>query len=387
MIIRPLRKDEKHKRDMLFSASFRMYADLEQSKKEQLELDDEVYIGAFADDGETLMAQVAVISYKTMYYGNILNAAGIAGVSTLPQYRRLGCVREIFKYIFDGRMQSWDTSFLYPFSYRYYRKFGYERVLQHKTLKLPFSAITAIPRNDKGIPYTGGEQLSELLELYNSYAERYNVCFYREKGKYFHDNPYKTGKYTYIWYDGGKPCAYASLSPDGDNLSISELVWKDKASLLGIIGFLRMYEGQYESLNFTTLDKNSPLDLLLDCDRTSAYGLYDGAMGRVVDIKKCLSLYPFPAEDGSLVLEVTGDFIAENNGLYRVKFGGGAVSVTRPKQAKPDMTVSVCSLSKLLFGDIDSGMLDYIPNTIIHKNKPLLEKIFKPKAIILFERF
>jgi predicted acetyltransferase len=148
-----------------------------------------------------------------MFYGKILSTAGIAGVSTLPEYRHFGCIREIFKYIFtSGKVQRFDTSFLYPFSYRYYRQYGYERILQHKTMKVPFSSIQFIPRNDKGVLYKSKEQLPELLELYNNYAGRYNACFYRENGKYFSETPFKTGKYTYIWYDGDKPRAYASFN-------------------------------------------------------------------------------------------------------------------------------------------------------------------------------
>ncbi|PKM62736.1 MAG: hypothetical protein CVU97_03765 [Firmicutes bacterium HGW-Firmicutes-21] len=388
MIIRQLRNNEKHKRDMLFSASFNMRADITQSEKEEMNLVDEVFIGAFLDDGETLMGQVAVITYKSMYYGNILTAAGIAGVSTLPEYRRFGCIRQIFGYIFDsGKKHGWDTSFLYPFSYRYYRKFGYERVLQHKTLKVPFTALTAIPRNDKAVLYKSKEQLPELLGLYNSFAKEYNVCFYRDNGKYFCDTPYKTGKYTYIWYNGDKPSSYATLTAEGNTLNISELVWLDRDAILGIIGFLRMYEGQYESLNFTTLDKNNPLDLLLDIDRSSSYGLYDGIMGRAIDIKKLLSLYPFPNEAGSLVIEVTGDFIVDNNGFYHIKYGGGAASLTRKKQAKSDITLSICSLSKLLFGDTVEDGIDFLPDTVIHSKKDIIKRIFTPHKIIQLERF
>ncbi|HAN20704.1 MAG TPA: hypothetical protein DCP51_03365 [Clostridiales bacterium] len=388
MIIRELRNNEKYKRDMLFSVSFGMKADIEKSKTEEMNLIDEVFIGAFCDDDETLMAQVAVITYKSMYYGNIMTASGIAGVSTLPEYRRLGCIREIFKYIFDSdKMQKWDTSLLYPFSFRYYRKFGFERILQHKTIKVPFSALAVIPRNDKGVLYQSKDQLPELLELYNNFGKKFNAFFYREGGKYFNETPFKSGKYTYIWYDGGKPRAYATGIVEGRTLNVSELVWLDKEALIGIIGFLRMFEGQLDDIFFSTLDKNNPLDLLIDCDRSTSFGMYDGAMGRAVDIKKCLSLYPFPGEEGSVVIEVTEDFIKENNGFYHVKFGNGVVKVSHKKTGKPDISISICSLSRLLFGETEQKSIEYLPETVIHTDKEKIKNIFKPTDVNLFERF
>jgi predicted acetyltransferase len=387
MIIRPLRNNEQYKRDILFAEAFNMKPDIEQSAKEEMNLVDEVFYGAFKDDGETLMAQIAVIDYKTMYYGNVLTAAGIAGVSTLPEYRRCGCIREIFKYIFtSGEVKSFDTSFLYPFSYRYYRKYGYERLLQHKTLKFPFSSIQFIPRNDSGVLYKSREQLPELLELYNNYAKRYNVCFYRENGKYFCDNPFKTGKYTYMWYNNGKPEAYATFTIEGKTLNVTELVWLDKASLMGMLGFLRMYEGQVDDIWFSMLDKNNPLDLLVDTDRSSSFGMYDGVMGRFIDIKKGLELYPFPEKSGNITIEVTGDFIEANNGFYHVEYGAGKAQVSYSSTGKPDITVSVCSLSRILFGDIMPENLAFLPDTVIH-NEDKVKDIFKHKEIIHLERF
>lgn len=390
MIIRPLRNNEKYKRDMLFAEAFNMKPDIEQSAKEEMNLVDEVLYGAFKDDGETLMAQIAVIDYKSMYYGNILTAAGIAGVSTLPEYRRSGCIREIFKYIFtSGEVKSFDTSFLYPFSYRYYRQYGYERILQHKTIKFPFSLIQFIPRSDCGVLYKSKEQLPELLELYNNYAKRYNACFYRENGKYFCETPFKTGKYTYMWYNNGRPEAYATFTIEGRTLNVTELVWLDKNSLFGMLGFLRMYEGQVDDIWFSMLDKNSPLDLIIGADKCS-YGMYDGAMGRFIDIKKGLSLYPYPETSGSLTIEVTGDFIASNNGLYHIEYGGGKASVTHVNKAadgkSKDMSISVCSLSRLLFGDVSPSNIPYLPDTVVY-NEEKVKSIFKQKEVILFERF
>jgi predicted acetyltransferase len=386
-----MRKNEKHKRDMLFSVCFGSRPDISQSEKEELDFTYEYYIGAFTDDNETLMAQVAVVPYKSYYHGNILTAAGIAGVSTLPEYRRNGCIREIFKHIFDGENRNeWDTSFLYPFSYRYYRKFGFERLLQHKTVCVPLSSLSHIPRNDKGVLYTCEDRLGQLLELYNSFASSYNVCFHRENGRYYSSTPFKTGLYTYIWYEDNKPRAYATIKPEGNKLNISELVYVDKASLLGIIGFLRMYEGQYTELYFSSLDKNNPLDLVTDSDRSSSFGMYDGVMGRPVNIEKCLMLYPFSKDADELVIEVTGDFIEANNGCYYIEYKdekSKRVVVTRREKAKPDITLSVNSLSRLMFGDCAQESLAYLPDVTLHSQKCRLDSIFTPRAINLFERF
>ena len=50
-------------------------------------------LGAFEDDGHTLMAMLTPINYQANYCGHLLPTVGVAGVASLPQYRRRGAVR------------------------------------------------------------------------------------------------------------------------------------------------------------------------------------------------------------------------------------------------------------------------------------------------------
>jgi hypothetical protein len=80
--------------------------------------------------------------------------------------------------------------------------------------------------------------------------KEYNACFYRENGKYFCDTPFKTGKYTYMWYKQRQTRGVRNLYIEGRTLNVTELVWLDKASFYGMLGFLRMYEGQVDDIGF-----------------------------------------------------------------------------------------------------------------------------------------
>lgn len=130
MLIRELRDDELYKSAKLSSLAFSYAVNIEEKKKEGLK---EHTYGAFLDDGETLIAQVVAICYASYHNGVSVGALGIAGVASSPEHRRAGAVRAIFNHLFSiAGEKGWELSYLYPFSFRYYRKFGYERAVRHR---------------------------------------------------------------------------------------------------------------------------------------------------------------------------------------------------------------------------------------------------------------
>ena len=110
MIIRKLRSDEAYKAKMLMGCAFNYSVDGEAERTSSFE---EEGIGAFCDDNETLMAQLVVKPYKSFFCGNTVDAVGIAGVSTYPEYRRNGCIKALFNEVFNMAPQrGWLVSYL-----------------------------------------------------------------------------------------------------------------------------------------------------------------------------------------------------------------------------------------------------------------------------------
>ncbi|MFR5864553.1 MAG: GNAT family N-acetyltransferase [Acutalibacteraceae bacterium] len=187
MLIRELRDDELYKSAKLSALAFSYAVNIEEKKKETLK---EHTFGAFLDDNETLIAQVVAIDYVSFHNGTPVGAVGIAGVASSPEHRRAGAVRAIFDHLFSiAGEQGWELSYLYPFSYRYYRKFGYERAVRNRTLTVALPALGGIPRNSGAALLESDDSLPELLALYNRFAARYNACFMRRDGKYFPLDP------------------------------------------------------------------------------------------------------------------------------------------------------------------------------------------------------
>ncbi len=384
MIIRDIKNGENKKTQSLMACAFKYSLDSSEVGDDM----EEDFIGAFEDDNETLMAQIAVKDYKVTYNGKTVGCVGIAGVSTYPEYRRSGCIRAIFNEIFKRcEEKGWDLSLLYPFSYRYYRKFGYELAFRHKEITVPFAFLTHIERNNDGVLYKGQKEILEgLLDVYGKYAEKMNLCMARNDGKVYSSDPIKTKKYTYLWYSENSPVSYATVTPDGETLVVNELVYTDVKSLYGILGFLRLFDGQYKNVFFRLLESDSPVEYLIGIDKGITVGVLNGAEGRVVNVRKILSLNDYPKYNGSIRIRITGDVIESNNGVYTVSFGD-KTDVSFEKDGEWDVSMSINAFSLLAFGGVKRGSASYLADTEIKAKEELLYDMFPEKQMNLFERF
>ena len=389
MIIRRLRDDENGKLDAVQSLAFSFSHDVDEG--DGTGLDEEVY-GAFLDDGETLAATIFTPEFDSYYCGKVFKSVGIGGVATVPEYRRMGAIRAIFDEIFrQAPERGWVTSFLYPFSFNYYRQFGYECMLKRMTIKVPASALAKFPRNTSAKMYIkdGPVKEEDLLAVYNAYAANYDCMFCRSKTRAYSAKPHKSQKLTYLWYDGETPAALATVQCKDDRMTVSELCYTSPDALRGILGFLRMFEGQVHEFKFRELPPDSELDLLLGEFVDVEYSLESNAMGRVLLPQVLLENSLYPDEYGHFRLQID-DPLAYNRGVYAVEYVRGEAQVIRlPYDSAYDLSLSVPALSRILLGGerFDARRASYLDGVKIPGNADDFFRVFGKRTNNLLEKF
>ncbi len=385
MIVRRLRKNERNKCAFLMGTAFRYSTEPNDS-----ELDEDL-IGCFKDDDETLMSQISVKNYKTCFCGKEIGCLGIAGVSTYPEYRRHGCIKTLFKEIFkEIEEKDWVVSLLYPFSYRYYRQYGYEVVFTRKSLTFEPSFLSHIERNSDAVLYHGEPEYKKaLLSLYEEYYKNHFACLKREEDtKIYCENPEKTLNYTYLCFDGETPCGYFICRPDGDKLELTELVCNSPKALRIILGFLRNFDGQFRYIFLPYCENDNPVEYMLLPDYKLTLGAFYALQGRVLQVEKLLSINEYPKTSGSFKLKIFGDFIEKNNGVYTVSYGE-KTDVKFEKDGDCDIALPIHSFSRLAFGGVPEKNIPYLDGAEI-KNPDAVRSLaaaFPTRAINTFEHF
>ena len=345
--------------------------------------------GAFDDDG-TLMAHIINNQYECWLDGKTIRNGGIGAVSTLPEYRNTGAIREIFQALIPHAYADGEViSTLYPFSHAFYRKFGYETVCWKNTYTFAPGVLKNYRFNSRAQLWKPGDPSEAWTALYNRFASAYNLAILRNeeamlehlKGEY-----YKDRKFCYLLCDGSRPIAYVIFQDIRHDpaaiLEVKDLAWEGRAGFEAILGFLARFSADYGTIRLF-LPRDLELLNLIRCpnayeiEKTSAQNY----MIRVINAVKLLETIRKPV-DSRFVIQITDDLIPENNGTWTVT--DQAVS---PTDEVPDLTVSERALGQLACGVVSLNEAEYRPDTVVHGNREVLERVFVRKVILVEDHF
>lgn len=399
MQVRPIRKDEKPQLVELQSRSFFFTYD-RQEMTQRLEKDDRDWRcgrAAFADDG-TLLAGMELLPFQMWFDGHSVGMGGIGGVVSRVEERRGGNVRRIFESVLQEMYDRGDVfSYLFPFSFVYYRKFGYEVATTQRTMTAPAQALLAhaLPgRAEQFLPGENGTDPGSIVEIYNAFAAHHNLTVDREGWlweKHLEHDPAKERVYTFLWRDeNDRPCAYATLQAkenwNSQELTVQEAAWLDSKSLRGLLGFLGRFGGNIKKLTWAIPGSFAPdafWDEAWDIETTTRYN----GMNRVVNAQEALKLLRKPAFGGSVRIAVRDDFFPCNSGIYKIDWENGEGTVKRSRSATADLECSIQALSQLVTGYRNFENIAQRPDVTVNDKAAELAALFPQKALYVADYF
>ena len=389
MEIRLLSGEERFQARLIATVAFHQRMEDPEKARQESEKETCQQWGAFHEDG-TLMAQIINNQYMSWLDGTLVRNGGIGAVSTLPEYRMEGAVKEIFKVLLAHAFTDGEViSTLYPFSHAFYRKFGYETVCWKNIYEFSPAVLRGYAFYGEASLWKQGMPVSGWTELYNRFASSYNLAISRDdramgerlKGEY-----YKDRKFCYMLHENGKPVAYLIFQDIRHDpqaiLDVQDLAWDGPGGLRAILGFLARFSADYGSIRlFLPRD----IELLSLIRSPLAYDIRKSTeqsyMIRVVNAERALETMKKPAGT-SFVVRITDELIPENNGTWKVT--SDAVS---PTEEEPDLTVTEKALGQLVSGAVSLSEALYREDTVVTKNRETLDRIFVRKPILVEDHF
>lgn len=304
-------------------------------------------LGAFHEG--KLIAGMELFDFKCNYCGNLINTLVVSGICSEPRYRGMGAVRALFDEIGKTAVENDITAgFLAPFSISYYEKFGFANLNRSFAIRIPFSNLTHIPRNNDVELYTG-EQFEEICELHNKCVFKENLMAIREDKKHFCDSPLENADYTYIHRNSqGEADGYVRFRVNRpDDLVCEELFVLTPDALKGIIGFLRGYEGVVKTMLVRKQYQGSPLSCFADRISDVGYEFQGGYAGRIYNLKKLLENNVYPEKYGRFSI-LSIDKYEQNKGIFDVEYQNGKATVTQRHDGDYDISLTPPAAARLL---------------------------------------
>lgn len=355
--------------------------------------------GVFTDDGE-LMSGATFITRPSRFGKEWVSTLAIGGVETEPEYRRGGNVRKMLDMAFEmAPERGWAVSLLHPFSFSYYRKFGYEKVGDHLIVEFPMQALEFVPRSEGWQRMRTDRQAKDALELFERFAANRNLTFRRFDASQFALPGRDDGKMTYLLYNAeGKAAAYVTLKVDKVvvvnhyetiALQVYETVYESREALRSLLGFLRMFEGEQDRIKLHNIAMCPELDMMLREYVCTGYTIVPDISARVLNVETMLKANVYPQQAGGFSLKVC-DTLPYTRGVYRVDYDKGECEIQKQgDNAAWDVCVDAPALARLLYGydGCTAQTAMYMPNVEAQGNAEDFFRAFPKRINGLFEHF
>lgn len=352
---------------------------------------------AFDEEGN-MASMIGSVRLTARFDGHALPMGGVGGVSTLPQYRRQGGVRMCLEaHMRDCYNDGVVLDYLYPFSTRFYKQFGYETIGKVNYYSIPLRAIDADDVGGTVKPHKLGSRKADIIKVYQDYTQHYNLSVVRTEADWDRlddSDMSKTGEYIYVWYnDAGEAKGVIGFrkvpnSVEKFDLDAIQMFWfSDSEGFRGLLQFVRGFEVYYRNLNIK-LASDFPVDAFikewalypLEC-KVSAMG-----MVRVLNVAKALEAAAYKGT-GSVKIAVEDAILTENNKTFLVEFADRKAVMVTQTQETPDIIMPIGYFSKFLMGDPDVSSMEYFSGIKILDNRENIAKVFYRKSMLILDGF
>lgn len=327
-------------------------AELEQSR-EQFETEPAVRYAVYVD--HKFAAQATVLELQTFIGGKAFAMGGLAGVATWPEYRRQGLVAKMLvQSLQEMKAKGQVISFLHPFAFDFYRKFGWETYTEHKAYTIKSELLPA------RIPYEGhierfSGNYSLLSDVYQAYALKYNGSLVRtELWWKYRISKRKPGQIALYYDECGEACGYLIYEVKNKRLTVHELIYLNEESRTALWSFIAQHDSMIDDVTIIVpSDDLLPYQLPNPRIRQEVIPYF---MARIVDVEAFVDSYDFNSSNGDdrIPIQLSDEHAPWNNGNYLLQIeASGKASLCRldeNQRLEETIKLDIGSFTILLLG-------------------------------------
>ncbi len=284
-----------------------------------------------------------------------IKAAALSGVATYKDQRKKGYAGKLIeKGLIEMQKRDIAFSFLYPFNYDFYRKFGYE---------LCYMQNKYIINSDSADNYSF-EKINndtDIAEFYNQYCFNLNGYILRDE-KYMQiklAEQYADKNPVYLILKEKEKIGYCMLEINNDKLILEELICENPLGVAKALSFKYKLPAEFENP-----DNNIKADKKL----------IPYCMGRVINV---ISVFKnIISKKQCLKIRITDDTIDENNNTYIFDGRLKRLKLSKTDDAA-DFILDIKDISQIALG-YKNGMNEITKNIyelLFYEKKPWIKEV------------
>jgi predicted acetyltransferase len=303
---------------------------------------------------------IQIIPFRTVIGGRELPMGGIGGVATWADQQGRGYAGRLMSYsVREMRDLGFPVSYLFPFSYRYYGKFGWS-IAAKRLVYQDFTIASIQPQSRwASVRALLPEEYHLLKPVYTAGLPKYNGPLVRDEVLWERRFEFYRGDRVqpYLVEDGETAVGYfvcedlLEQGKFGYETNVNEFVFLNELACASMFNFLRCLP-----TNVMRIRVNSPeLPNLWQYFREPFVDtrLFSGFQARVVDMKAALEQRGYPEDvSASVTFSVADEHGPWNEGTWTVTVEGGAARVEQ-SGGSAGVELSIQEFSSIFIGLLD----------------------------------
>ncbi|SDJ99974.1 GNAT family N-acetyltransferase [Sediminibacillus albus] len=297
-------------------------------------------------EGEQLAAKLHIHPLACYIGGKPFEMGGIGAVATWPEYRRQGLVKKLLSQALSDMKQHGQTlSFLHPFSFPFYRKYGWELCFANRHYSIPIEKLS-IDWGGQGYVKRVQNDVQLLHSIYSRFAKQYNGMLVRDE-KWWQQRVLTGKVQTAIAYDHLQQAdGYVIYHVKNNIFTVEELAYNSLNGWKVLMQFIANHDSMAEKVEMA-VPEDDQLPLFIEEPRF-LQEIKPYFMARIVDLPRFLNEYPFMETENKLLLQVEDAFLPENSGVFQLTDNGFVRKPLNPEQ--PGVFCSIQQLTSMLLG-------------------------------------
>lgn len=335
--------------------------------------------------GDHLTSQVISTPFTVAFHGVSYQMAGIGCVSSYPEYRGQGGISAIMKQLLAELAENKvELAYLAPFSYPFYRKYGFEQLFEQisYTIKAAdWPNIKASKGSMKRVSYEDAKKICQ--QIYAVLPDNQRGAVIRESWWF----DYSVGldeKNLFALYEDeqGRPQGYLIYQSSAERFVIKEWGYLDNQAFQSIIRFIGSHNGSSKEFYFETGFGGENLSYLMSSP-LAEMNVTPFMMGRIVSLESFLSKYPFTTgHKEDYYFKVEDDYGSWNKGIWSLSIDENGHSSIRKLDSLPDslreddlIISTIQALTQLFMGYKTGTELNFYSK--VKGNKYLIQSLDK----------
>lgn len=300
-----------------------------------------------------LVSMVHMNPYKLYMRGKEIKSYALAGVATDINNRKEGIASNLIKHSLNAAYDNgYSFSFLYPFSYSYYEKFGYKQAYNKYKYTIKYNSNLKAKRLNICDVFSD----NKLVSIYSEFVQEKNGFVIRDSNLYKKRlNELKSDEKNIICFTINEDSGYYAI--DSKNSEIEEIIYTgDMLSVISSISKSQKKDitfiNQYKIDNLEGIKEPHCMSRVISVEK-----IFDGAICKNVDI----------------TIRINDDIIKHNCGVWRIKGKHGVANIKKI-DGSADFIIDISLLPPIISGiDIsEDNTAKEIQSILFDKTTPFI---------------